>query len=217
MPIVTPGKRPGVRLSRSKIFGKKGAMGKKKSGYAGLNLTPMVDMMTIIVIYLLQNFSAEGNIITISEAIQVPKIVTPGKIKRNTQVGVAMSPDLKSYSLQVEGKPVDPAKDGVDAKTAAASPRMVDGETDSIPDLVDTLKLKVEEFRKAQEELRSGLQFDGEINIQADMDVPFSVLRQVMLSSHQAGYGNMNFAGIQDGGGGGGGEAKGGEAKAEAH
>ena len=215
MPIVTPGKRPGVRLSRSKIFGKKGAMGKKKSGYAGLNLTPMVDMMTIIVIYLLQNFSAEGNIITISEAIQVPKIVTPGKIKRNTQVGIAMSPDLKSFALQVEGKPVDPMKDGGENKSPATNPRPANGDADNLVDLVDTLKLEVEKFKKAQEELRSGLQFDGEINIQADMDVPFSVLRQVMISCHQAGYGNINFAAIQDGGGGG--EAKGGEAKAEAH
>ena len=59
MAIVTPGKRPGDRIAASKVFGKKFGRG-KKVGYASLMLTSLVDMFTIIVIFLLMNFSANG-------------------------------------------------------------------------------------------------------------------------------------------------------------
>ena len=71
MPIVAPGKRPGERLQKSKIFAKKGGFGRKKGGYASLNLTPMVDMFTIIVIYLLQNFSSDGDMLSMSASSTV--------------------------------------------------------------------------------------------------------------------------------------------------
>ena len=51
--IVRPGKRPGKRLSHSKVFGPKFLKG-KKNGYLELNLTPMVDMFTMLVIFLIR-------------------------------------------------------------------------------------------------------------------------------------------------------------------
>jgi hypothetical protein len=62
MAIVEPGKRPGPRIEQSRVFSKKFARG-KKSGYAGLMLTSLVDMFTIIVIFLLMNFSANGEVL----------------------------------------------------------------------------------------------------------------------------------------------------------
>jgi biopolymer transport protein ExbD len=47
----------------------------KKSGYAELNLTSMVDMLTILVVFLLQTFSASGELLTVSKNIQLPEAV----------------------------------------------------------------------------------------------------------------------------------------------
>ena len=201
MPIVTPGKRPGVRLSKSKVFGKKGGFGKKKGGYAGLNLTPMVDMMTIIVIYLLQNFSAEGNMINIVEEIAVPKISTSGKIKRNLQLGVVLASSgpgtPATFALILDGDPLT-AEEKDNPKQPGRPAEFADS---VIPDLVDKLSEKRESFVKMQQEIKSGIAFDGNINIQADVEVPFKLLKKVMASCAQAGYGNINFAAIQGGSG----------------
>ena len=54
-------KKPGPRLRKYAPlkFVRSGGHG-KKSGYAELNLTLMVDMLTILVVFLLQTFSASG-------------------------------------------------------------------------------------------------------------------------------------------------------------
>src|SRR5688572_12881108 len=60
MPVFTPGRHPAyepIGRLRSSPFS-----GGKKSGFTELNLTAMVDMFTVIVIFLLQTFSGEGEV-----------------------------------------------------------------------------------------------------------------------------------------------------------
>src|SRR5512147_1327758 len=71
MPIVQPGKRPARRLQGSKVFGGK-LGGGRKSLNADLNVVPMVDMMTMLVIFLLQQFSATGEILYMQKDIKLP-------------------------------------------------------------------------------------------------------------------------------------------------
>ena len=71
MPIVTPGKRPAKRFEKSKILG--GKMGRgHKSLNAELNVVPMVDMMTMLVIFLLQQFSSTGEVMYMQKDIKLP-------------------------------------------------------------------------------------------------------------------------------------------------
>ena len=46
-----------------------------KVRYAELNLTSMVDMLTILVVFLLQTFSASGELLTVSKNITLPEAV----------------------------------------------------------------------------------------------------------------------------------------------
>jgi biopolymer transport protein ExbD len=39
----------------------------------------------------------------------------------------------------------------------------------------------------------------GDVNVQADVKVPFRVVRRVMTSAAEAGYGNVNFAVVEEG------------------
>src|ERR1700694_457731 len=88
MAIVTPGKRPGDRIAASKVFGKKFSRG-KKSGHAGLMLTSLVDMFTIIVIFLLQNFSANGEILYMSKDIKLPDAIHGAQLERAPVISVS--------------------------------------------------------------------------------------------------------------------------------
>src|SRR5512145_668023 len=59
MAIVQPGKRPAKRFEKSKVLGGKMGGGHKATN-AELNVVPMVDMMTMLVIFLVNQFVVTG-------------------------------------------------------------------------------------------------------------------------------------------------------------
>src|SRR5256886_16647791 len=88
MAIVAPGKRPGIRIEKSRAFGKKFVRG-KKVGYASLMLTSLVDMFTIIVIFLLMNFSANGEVLYMSKDIKLPDAYHGAQLERAPVISVS--------------------------------------------------------------------------------------------------------------------------------
>lgn len=178
MPIVTPGKRPGIRLSKSKVFGKK-LRGGKKGGYANLNLTPMVDMFTIIVIYLLQNFSADGEILFMSNDIKLPSITARLQLERAPVVAVS------DNTVSINGRFVVDVGD------------LTRDDTWNVPALEEILLEERKKIEQMSAMLNRGPDgFKGIINVQADKKIPFKILKKVMFACNAAGFGNINFAGM---------------------
>ena len=174
MAIVTPGKRPCDRIARSRVFGKKFARG-KRTIYAGLMLTSLVDMFTIIVIFLLQNFSATGEILFMSKDIRLPDAVHGAELERAPVV--AVSADAVTF----EGKQI------------ALTIDLSKADAPDVPELVDHLR---DEHRKYEQSHSNdpGHPFRGLVHVQADRKIPFKVIKRVMRSCNDAGYGNINFA-----------------------
>jgi len=178
MPIVTPGKRPGERLMKSKVISKKGGFGRKKGGYANLNLTPMVDMFTIIVIYLIMNFSSDGDILYMSKDIQLANITSKAKLERAPVIGIS------AESISLDGARVVDSAD------------LTRDETWNVPALEEKLREARQKIEQSQA-LLGGSPFKGVINVQVDKGVQFKILKKVMFACNQAGFGNINFAGMQ--------------------
>jgi biopolymer transport protein ExbD len=183
MSIQVPGKRYGKRLQHSKVFGH-GAHG-KKSGYADLLITPLVDMFVIIVLFLIANFSATGEVLMMTKDIQLPEAVNTKEVEMHPVVMV--SNDQVSVSGTVIGQVADLVKD--DSYI-------------SIP----ALEEKLREMKKQYEDLHAMAKdeangFKGDVNIQAHKDVDFGVIKRVLASCANAGYYNTNFAVLNKGGG----------------
>jgi biopolymer transport protein ExbD len=68
--IETPGPRLRKFIPLKFVMG--GGHG-KKSVYAELNITSMVDMLMILTVFLLQTFSASGELLTVSKNIVLPE------------------------------------------------------------------------------------------------------------------------------------------------
>ena len=176
MAIVTPGKRPSARVEASKAFGKKFARG-KKSGYAGLMLTSLVDMFTIIVIFLLQNFSANGEILYMTKDIKLPDAVHGAQLERAPVISV--SGDSVTY----------------DGKLVVNTEDLVKGDVLNVPELEDVLR----EEKRRYEQLHANdpdHPFRGLVNVQADKKIPFKVIKRVMFACNQSGFGNISFAAL---------------------
>lgn len=180
--IKVPGKRYGKRLQKSRVFGD-GHAG-KKSTFADLLITPLVDMFVIIVLFLIANFSATGEILMMTKDIQLPEAKNVQEVQ---MVPVVM---VSNEEIVVDGTSVTRLAD-------------IDGaEYLNIP----ALEEKLRELKKKTEDLHSMAGdadgFKGDINIQGNKEVQFKYIKKVMFSCASAGYGNINFAVLNKGSGG---------------
>ncbi|MFO7155614.1 MAG: biopolymer transporter ExbD [Pseudomonadota bacterium] len=176
--IVVPGKRPGKRLMRSRVFGRGIGKGQRDVN-SDLNLVPMIDIFVLLVIFLIQQFSADGDLLFMTDRIKMPEAANYDQLMRAPVIQI--SPD----DIALEGQMIARISD-------------IEGqELWNIPKLEEVLR----DQKKAFETLNTSQEFKGDINIQADVNVPFKVLKKVMYSANQAGYFNINFAVIAAGGG----------------
>lgn len=188
MPIKVPGKRYGKRLEHSKVFGH-GAHG-KKSVYADLLITPLVDMFVIIVLFLIANFSATGEVLMMTKDIQLPEAVNVQEVQ---MVPVVM---ISNEQVLVSGNVIGRVED------------LTREEYLNIP----ALEEKLRDMKKQYEDLHQAAKdaegaFKGDVNIQANKEVQFKIIKRVMFSCATAGYNNINFAVLTKGEAGEGGEA----------
>src|SRR5687767_820736 len=80
MPIKKPGKRPFAPWNQDSAVLAKHT---KKHGPPGeLLLTPLIDMFVILVVFLIMNFSATGELINISKDIELPKAKSTAMLER---------------------------------------------------------------------------------------------------------------------------------------
>ncbi len=176
MAIVTPGKRPGDRIAASRVFGKKFARGKKQ-GYASLMLTSLVDMFTIIVIFLLMNFSANGEVLYMSKDIKLPDAYHGAQLERAPVISV--SNDAVTF----------------DGKMLISTADLARGDVLNVPELEDALR----DEKRRYEQIHANdpdHPFKGLVNVQADRRIAFKVIKRVMFACNQSGFGNINFAAL---------------------
>jgi biopolymer transport protein ExbD len=175
MPIVPPGKRPAPRFLRSRVFGGKMARGRKAVN-AELNVVPMVDMMTMLVIFLLQQFSANGDVLYMQKDIKLPEA------RHGQTIEVAPVVSISAQQVVVTGQKVADIAD-LDRDSGYLN----------IPALEERLRDEKKRWEFIHQNDPSS-KWDGLVDIQADQKVPFRIVKRVMYSCGVAGYFNLNFA-----------------------
>jgi biopolymer transport protein ExbD len=150
-------------------------------GEAKLNITSMMDMFTIILVFLLKSFSAQGQLVTPAEGLLLPT----SSVERNA----VQARDVKilDNSIVVEDRMVVAPQEF--AELLAQKEFM-------IPALFDVLTRYADEARRAADLF--GTEFSGEISIQGDVDAPYKMLTKVMYTCGQAGYPVMNLVVYRD-------------------
>ncbi len=180
MPIVPPGKRPAPRFLKSRVFGGKMARGRKAVN-AELNVVPMVDMMTMLVIFLLQQFSANGDVLYMQKDIKLPEA------RHGQTIEVAPVVSISDQQVVVTGQKVAD---------------IADLDRDSGYLNIPALEERLRDEKKRWEFIHQNdptTKWDGLVNIQADQKVPFRIVKRVMYSCGVAGYFNLNFATLNAG------------------
>jgi biopolymer transport protein ExbD len=176
---------PGPRLRKFVLlkFVRSGGHG-KKTGYAELNLTSMVDMLTILVVFLLQTFSASGELLSVQKNIVLPEAQNFKDLEQAPIIAVAADSVTLNGAMEADASELN-QENTTDWKIAKLH--------DDLVTLKNNYKL-----------LHPSENFAGTVIVQADRNVDFKVVKKVMYSCAVAGYGNVNFAVQQKSKGGGG-------------
>ena len=150
-------------------------MGRSRGKLAGLNLTPLMDVFTILVFFLLVN---SGSV----EIMEAPK-------------------DVMLPEAQIESKPretvvifVSPEEIRVQGDFVASVADILDGKTEQLGNITDRLAVLKDSIIGTSTETVAATQ---EVTILADKSVPFTVIKQIMSTCTDEGYENVSLAVIQ--------------------
>lgn len=148
-----------------------------------LNITSMVDMFVMLLVFLLKSFDTSPVQITPSDGLRLPAST--------------------STKEPVEALKVVVSKTGIfvdDRKVVEFTGESIVGEKDldkADPNFIRTLYTELDkEAQKSKDiaKVNETVEFDGKVIMQADRTIPYSLLKKVMYTSMMAGYADLKMA-----------------------
>lgn len=160
---------------------------KKDAGFT-LQLTAMVDMFTIMIVFLLKSYDTSSLEVKNVDGLRLPASITASTPKESmlllvSKKGIFVN-DTKVASI-VDGKISDKDITGPDEDYIEALFKELDKEAK-----------KVEELSK----LNPAIKFDGKLLMQADKELDYGILRKILYTATMAGYGDLRLAALDGGG-----------------
>ena len=147
----------------------------RKHGGSPFALVPFIDMMTILVVFLLAH-TAEVDILPNTKNISIPQSLS--ERKPSAAVVVMVTKD----SVYVDGQLVGSVSDIAANQGPFFAP------------------LKNALMAQNEKSLKTGAQADiakREVTIMGDKNIPYSVLKRIMLTCSDAEYGKVSFAVVE--------------------
>ena len=142
-------------------------------GEMKLQLTSMMDMFTIILVFLLMTYSTHGQLINPSQDLTLPSSI----IQHPPELGLDVT--VSADWILVNGKPVE----------LTSNVMSYDGYI--VPRLQSELRRYAKEALKMEE--MYGTKFSGKVTIQGDKNLPYKLLIKVMATCGQSDYPNMRL------------------------
>jgi biopolymer transport protein ExbD len=151
---------------------------RRRADDAKLQITSLMDIMTIILVFLLKSYSTDDIQIAPSDDLRLPTS------SAQQAPELAVNTVVSQTGILVDGVKV------VDVAGGAVGEEYKRGML--ISPLFDTLKEKADEA-KAIAETRATITFSGRILLQCDKDIPFALVREVMYTAGQAQFAEFKF------------------------
>ncbi len=131
-------------------------------------LTSLIDVMTILLVFLIQNFSVEGNLITPSNDLTIPK--SSIETRPEMMVSVQISEDM----VMVDGIKLVNLADYMESEEY----------------LIQPLYERMVEERK--------LVLEPKLMLEADRELPFNVIKRVAFTCSKAGFSDFSVLVYQE-------------------
>lgn len=156
-----------------------------------LNITSMMDMFTIILVFLLKSYSTEDISVAASGDLQLP--VSYSKKAPELAVNLVVS----KTQVVVDGVPVmdltrvpdetNPGQELIAVPEDEKNGQMINKLFERLLEKAEQAKALAEASGNTEHE------FKGQILLQCDKTLPFAVIREVMYTAGQAQFGEFRF------------------------
>jgi biopolymer transport protein ExbD len=153
---------------------------------SGVSMNSLLDILTIILVFLLKSYSTDPVTLKQAEDLKPPFSSAQLKAEQSTTVTLTLN------NLLVDDKPVLRIEQGV----------VGEGDTSSNGFLVDPLFQALQEsvdHQKRVASFNSSAEFKGIITVISDRHVPFKLLSQVMYTAGQAQFSKFKFMVVKGG------------------
>ena len=147
--------------------------GGTKSVDSSLPLVPIIDLLICMVVFLLLSFSASGELVAQKASIAMPSAEHGDVLEPSPTIAI----DANVVTLDEE-RVADTASLAADAKLERIEP----------------LIQRLETMKRNWAILHPSQDWSGALLIQADVSTDYRVIKKLMFSAAQAGYGNVRFA-----------------------
>ncbi len=146
--------------------------------FTALNLTALIDLFTILILFLLFNLAGGGNVLPPTKALQLPISVSEKAPQPTVTIMVTRD------EISVEGKKVGDVQD------------ILNSEEIIIPDLQKELSLHAGISKSVGK--ATGVEvFDGKVTILGDQEIPFLLLEKIMLTCSESEFPDIRLAVLQ--------------------
>jgi len=142
-------------------------------GKVRLTLTSMMDMFTIILVFLLKTYSTDGMLIQPSEYLTLPS----STIEKSPEVALDLV--ISKEWVMVNHEPVEKVAD------------ILFNEGLIIKSLQEKLEVYAREAKRMEE--LYGTKFSGKVTIQGDKEIPYRLLVKVMATCGKSEFPNMRL------------------------
>ena len=163
-------------MRQNRLIRKRGRKTKKE--LFEVDITSLLDVLVIILVFLLRNYNSSGLIVTIPEGITLPD----SKSQDMNSPGVIVQ--VSKDKIWIEGELL--IEDNLEKKNYDQGGRRI------IPLFNELVKKRnlVKEIEKRAENAKP---FSGVVNLVIDKEIKYTFLKKVMFTSAQAGYKAYKF------------------------
>lgn len=147
-------------------------LGRRKPALVSLNLTSLMDVFTILVLYLLVN-QGTGTEVTPPDSIKLPDSIVEMTPRKTLVLAV------DKVAVYIDNEPVAMVADIMDSKQ----------------DTIESVRAEMVRIRTTTSIQSAEAEANSkEVTIAGDRNVPFSVLKKLMTTSSSAGYTKISLA-----------------------
>jgi biopolymer transport protein ExbD len=141
---------------------------------SSLILTSLMDILTVLVLFLLKSFVMEGEAVTPVPGVALPE--SSSKTAPRASIVIAIFND----TVMLNGEAVATVSKAVGSEDLLITP----------------LAKRLEETREQAESIARmrGEDFDGKVSIQGDREIAFAILQRVMYTCSASGYDHISLA-----------------------
>ena len=167
------------------------------AGEAKMPLSSMMDMMTIILLFLLKSYSASGALLTQVGDLDLPisNVDTKPKTALSIVVDSGAASGVIGVFVENDGNRTQILDDGATLYHVPTGEEAFSPDAMILPNLFDYLENEANQARQMEQQY--GVPFEGMINIHADEHVNYNSILKVLATCGRSGYNQTEFVVIK--------------------